>query len=133
MTASRVRIVVASVAAVLMVAALSATVQASPARGATARAATTTVRAVGSAYASPHWSPKRVSIDHRNRVKWLAVSYDHVLVAYGGNWTFHHRLPQGASVVRRFAHAGTYLFRCTVHSTLVNDHCQGMCGKLVVH
>ena len=28
--------------------------------------------------------------------------------------------------------AGTFLFRCTIHSTIVNGVCQGMCGKIIV-
>jgi plastocyanin len=128
MTGSRARIVVASVAAVLMVAALSGTVNASAVRG-----TTTTIRGVGSTYTSPHWSPTHVRIAHGTRVKWVAASYNHVLVAYGGNWTFTHHLPHGSSVTRRFPTAGTFLFRCRIHSTLVNGVCRGMCGKVVVH
>jgi plastocyanin len=127
MTGTRVRIVVASVAAVLIVSAFSAAVSASPDRG-----ATPTIRGVGSLYSSPRWSPKRVGIEERSRVKWLAVSDDHNLSAYGGNWAFNRPLPEGASVTRRFADSGTYLFRCRIHSTLANGRCQGMCGKVVV-
>lgn len=128
MTGTRVRIVVASMAAVLMVVGLSGVVDAAPVRG-----TTTTIRGVGSSYGSPHWSPKRVGIEEGSRVKWLSVSFDHVLVAHGGNWNFHHALPEGASVTRRFADSGTFLFRCRIHSTLVNGRCDGMCGKVVVH
>jgi plastocyanin len=128
MTDTRIRIVVASMAVVLMVVGLFGMVNASPVRG-----SITTIRGVGSTYGSPHWSPKRVSIEEGTRVKWLSVSFDHVLVAYGSNWSFHHALPEGASVTRRFADSGTYLFRCRIHSTLVNGHCEGMCGKVMVH
>jgi len=128
MTGSRARIVVASVAAVLIVAALCGVVNASPGRG-----TVTTIRAVASTYSSPHWTPKRVKIDPGTQVEWLALNYDHVLVAYGDNWTFDHPLPEGASVTKRFRHRGIFLFRCTIHSTLVNGVCQGMCGKVVVH
>ncbi len=128
MTGTRVRIVVASVAAVLMVAALQGVVGASPVRG-----TVTTISAVGSTYSSPHWTPARVKIDPGTRVEWLAVNYDHVLVAYGDNWTYNRSLPEGASVTKRFRHRGIFLFRCTVHSTIVDDHCQGMCGKVIVH
>ena len=51
MTGSRARIVVASVAALLMVAVFAGAVDASPGRG-----AITTIRAVASTYSSPHWS-----------------------------------------------------------------------------
>jgi plastocyanin len=128
MTGSRGRIVVASMAALLLVAVFAGAVDASPGRG-----TVTTIRAVASAYSSPHWIPKRVKVDPGTRVEWLAVNYDHVLVAYGDNWTFNHSLPQGASVTKWFRHRGIFLFRCTIHSTLVGGVCQGMCGKVVVH
>ena len=128
MTGSRARIVVASLAAVLMVTALTGVVNASPGRG-----TVTTISAVASTYSSPHWTPARVKIDPGTRVEWLALNYDHVLVAYGDNWTFSHSLPEGASVTKRFRRRGIFLFRCTIHSTLVNGVCQGMCGKVVVH
>jgi plastocyanin len=128
MTGTRVRIVVASVAAVLMVAGFSAAVNASPHRG-----SVTTIRALGSSYSSPHWAPTRVSIEEGWRIKWTARQLNHTVVAYGGNWTFRHNLPLGTSVTRRFADSGTYLFRCGIHSSVVNGRCEGMCGKIVVH
>ena len=51
MTGSRARIVVASLAAVLMVTALTGVVNASPGRG-----TVTTISAVASTYSSPHWT-----------------------------------------------------------------------------
>lgn len=96
------------------------------------RTPVTTIRGVGSAYGSSRWTPNHATINHGGRVKWVASSYDHVLAAYGGNWTFRHALPQGSSVTRRFAHAGTFRFRCTVHSSVIDGRCQGMCGKVVV-
>ena len=127
MTGSRARIVVAWVAAVLMVAALSGVVGASPVRG-----TVTTIQAVGSTYSAPHWTPARVKIDPGTKVEWT-VNYDHVLVAYGDNRTYDRPLAEGASVTKRFRHRGVFLFRCTVHSTIVDGHCQGMCGKVIVH
>jgi plastocyanin len=128
MTGSRVGIVVASIAALLMVTAFAGAVDASPSRG-----DVTTILAVASTYSSPHWTPNRVKIDPGTRVEWSAVNDDHVLEAYGDNWTFNRSLPEGASVTKRFRHRGIFLFRCTIHSTLVNGVCQGMCGKVVVH
>jgi hypothetical protein len=54
-------------------------------------------------------------------------------VAYGGHWIFNRILPNGSSVTRRFLRRGTFLFRCTIHSRIVNGVCQGMCGRIVVH
>jgi plastocyanin len=128
MSGSRTRSMVASAAAVLLVTALSGVAGGSP----SARGGTVTVRALGDSYTSPHWSPKITRIDSGTRVKWVAVTNDHRLVAYGGGWTFNKPLPEGSSVTRRFAHAGKYTFRCRVHSSMANGRCQGMCGKVVV-
>ncbi len=129
MSGSRTRILIAVAAISLMVAALAGTATAAPAP----RGTVTTIRGLSDYYTSPHWSPKHATISHGDRVKWVATSGHHHIVAYGGNWTLNHDLPQGTSVTHRFGAAGTYLFRCSLHSTLTNGHCQGMCGKIVVH
>ena len=129
MSRSPVRILVATASAVVLVLGLAGTAGAAPA----ARTTTTVIRGVGSYYSSPHWSPSRVKISPHDSVEWLAVTNHHHLVAYGGHWTFNAVLATGASVTHRFARKGTYLFRCTIHSTIVNGICQGMCGKVVVH
>ncbi|MGZ4110436.1 MAG: cupredoxin domain-containing protein [Actinomycetota bacterium] len=128
MSRSPARILVATATVLLLVLALAGTADASPS-GRT----TTIIRAVGAAYSSPHWSPNRVKVSPGSKIEWLAVTYDHHIVAYGGHWHFDHALPNGSSVTHRFAKKGTYLFRCTIHSTIVNGVCQGMCGKVVVH
>ena len=127
MTGSRARIVVASVAAVLMVAVFAGTVGASPERG-----PITTISAEASTYSSPHWTPNRVKIDPGTRVEWLALNDDHVLVAYGDNWTFNHSLPEGG---RYEAIPTPRHLPVPLHHPLdlVNGVCQGMCGKVVVH
>jgi len=78
-----------------------------------------------------HWSPTTVRITAGGRVKWKAVSGTHTVTAYG-HWTFNHSLAQGTSVTHRFTGTGTFKFRCTIHSSLVNGVCSGMCGKVVV-
>ena len=128
MSGSRTRILVALAASVLLVVALSEIADASaPAKG-----TTTIIRAVGSYYSSPHWSPRLTRIAHGTTIEWLAVTNNHHIVAYGGGWRFSHALATGAHVNRRFATAGTFLFRCTIHSTMVNGVCQGMCGTIIV-
>jgi plastocyanin len=127
MARSRARVLVATATAVLLATALSGMADASPA-GRTP----TIIRAVGSTYGSPHWSPNRVKVSTGTTIEWLAVDFDHHIVAYGGHWHFDKDLPNGSSVTHRFAKKGTYLFRCTIHSTIVNGVCQGMCGKVVV-
>ena len=114
-------------------------------------AAAMTVALAGTANASPIGKAptvierdvlvrKRVGIGRRRRrgysagdhIKWLAVYGHHVVVAYGHRWHFFHRLPEGSSVTHPFPTAGTYRFRCQIHSRIVDGHCSGMCGKIVV-
>jgi len=78
------------------------------------------------------WSPATVRISAGDVVKWKAVSGSHTVTAYGRGWTFNHSLGQGTSLTHRFSRAGTFRFRCLIHSTLVNGVCSGMCGKVVV-
>lgn len=129
MSGSRTRILVALAASVLLVVALSGAAEASAPR----RTTTAIIRGVGSYYSSPHWSPAVARIARGTTVEWLAVSNHHHIVAYGGNWTYNRVLPNGANVRRRFAARGTFRFRCSIHSTLVNGVCQGMCGRIIVH
>ena len=129
MPGSRIRVLVALAASVLLVVALSAGAEASvPGRG-----TTTIIRGVGSYYSSPHWSPIVTRIAHGTTIEWLAVTNHHRIAAYGGNWTYNRALPNGGHVDRRFAARGTFLFRCLIHSSLVNGVCQGMCGRIIVH
>ena len=94
---------------------------------ATAQAAPVLVRGVGT-----RWSPSTVAVERGGVVKWRGLSKSHVIVAYGGNWTFNKALPVGAAVKRTFHQTGTFLFRCTYHSSLIGNTCTGMCGKVVV-
>jgi len=89
---------------------------------------TKTVKGIGAG----HWSPTVTRVSSGGTIVWKAISNSHTVTAYGGNWRFNHSLPFGANVTHRFAQPGTYLFRCRFHSSLVNGHCEGMCGKVVV-
>lgn len=88
---------------------------------------TKTVKAI-----STHWSPTTVRISAGDRIRWKAVSNSHTVTAYGGGWHFDGSLASGQVLRHRFAHAGTFKFRCQFHSSLVNGVCSGMCGKVVV-
>jgi len=79
-----------------------------------------------------HWSPTTVTISTGDTIKWMAVSNVHTVTAYGGNWHLNKNLSVGSPVTFRFTHQGTYLFRCSFHSSLVGGVCSGMCGKVVV-
>lgn len=127
MSTRPVRSAAASAAAAILIVALATTAiaEAPPSR-AHARA-TKTVRAVGTA-----WSPTIARISTADAIRWRAVSNSHTVTAYGGNWRFDHNLPMGTVVRHTFRRAGTFRFRCRIHSTLVNGRCAGMCGKVVV-
>lgn len=80
------------------------------------------------------WSPVRTSISRGGAVRWKAVSGTHRVKAYGGNWTFLSRFlsPGERTKARTFNRRGTYRFYCTIHGSVVNGVCSGMCGKIVV-
>ena len=78
------------------------------------------------------WSPSSVSIGKGGKVTWRNNSDDdHNLVAYGG-WKMSQTLNEGQSASKRFTKAGTYAYRCTLHSELDGKRCTGMCGKVRV-
>ena len=121
MSGLRVRTQIAFVAAALLVMTVAVTAQGAEAR------TVKVVRGVGTS-----WSPRVIRIASGTSIRWKAVSNSHTVTAYGGHWTFNRSLPQGSSIQRRFKTQGTFLFRCRIHSQLVNGVCQGMCGKVVV-
>jgi plastocyanin len=112
--------------AFLILTAVATTGAAASDRHAPTRAATT-VRAVIS-----HWSPATVRISRGDTIRWKAVSGSHTVTAYRSGWHFNKQLSTGEVERRIFRRAGTYFFRCTIHSTLTNGRCSGMCGKVVV-
>jgi predicted lipoprotein with Yx(FWY)xxD motif len=121
MSRLRVRTQVAFLAVALLVMA-----SAVGAQGAEGRS-TKVVRGVGTS-----WVPKVIRIARGTTIRWKAVSNNYTVTAYGGHWVFNRSLPQGSSVQRRFTTRGVFLFRCRIHSQLVNGECKGMCGKIVV-
>ena len=81
---------------------------------------------------STRWSPTAVRISTGDRIRWKAVSNNHTVTAYGGAWHLDESLASGGVRKHRFGRAGTFRFRCRIHSSLVNGACSGMCGKVVV-
>lgn len=78
------------------------------------------------------WNPARVTIDRGERVRWRAVSGNHTVRAYGGNWRFSKRIDQGEAVGRRFRQRGRYRFFCSIHGNVSGGTCTGMCGRVRV-
>jgi plastocyanin len=81
-----------------------------------------------------NWSPTRTNILRGGSVRWKAVSGTHQVKAYGGNWTFQSHLlaPGQITLARTFGSRGTFRFFCTIHGSVTNGVCSGMCGKIVV-
>lgn len=78
------------------------------------------------------FSPASTSVAKGTKVTWRNPSGDdHNVTAYG-NWSYAASLDEGQSAARKFTKAGTYKYRCTLHSSLTNGKCEGMCGKIVV-
>ena len=78
------------------------------------------------------WNPERVTIDPGDIVPWRSVSGTHTVTAFGGGWSKDTRIAAGESTRKTFNSAGTYKFRCTLHSTLSSGTCSGMCGRVRV-
>ena len=129
MTTLRIRPMVAILAATLVAGVLVSSAVASPvSHPRTPTRSTKVVEGIGAG----RWSPTTVRISPGDSIKWKAVSNQHTVTAFGGNWSFDQNLSIGHPVTFRFTHAGTYHFRCRFHSSLVNGVCSGMCGKVVV-
>jgi plastocyanin len=79
------------------------------------------------------WMPKQVSVAKGAKVTWKAVTGTHTVTATSNNWSKNTRIfGGGASTSFTFNKAGTYRFRCKLHSTLSSGKCSGMCGRVVV-
>lgn len=78
------------------------------------------------------FSPRSLTVQRNDMVKWIGVSGFHDVVAYGHDWSFSKQLPAGGRVKLRFRVVGVYRFRCTYHSSLIGGVCSGMCGTITV-
>jgi plastocyanin len=78
------------------------------------------------------WSPKVRTITRGTTVRWRAVDGNHTVKSRGANWSYFRNLPLGSSVARTFNRRGTFRYFCTVHGSLSNGVCTGMCGRIVV-
>ena len=78
------------------------------------------------------WSPTMKAITRGVTVRWRAVDGSHTVKSRGTNWTFFRNVPNGTSVTRTFNRRGTFRYFCTIHGSVVNGVCSGMCGRIVV-
>jgi plastocyanin len=74
------------------------------------------------------WKKVHTYIEKGDRVKWSNPDSEmHDVTFYRGS-SFSAQLPPGDTVKKKFRKKGTALYRCTVHSGIVDGGCQGMCA-----
>jgi plastocyanin len=78
------------------------------------------------------WSPTVKTITRGTAVRWRAVDGSHTIKSRGANWSYFRNLPLGSAVTRTFNRRGTFRYYCTIHGSLSNGVCTGMCGRIVV-
>ena len=78
------------------------------------------------------WSPKMRDITRGMTIRWRAVDGSHDVKSRGANWSYFRNLPNGTSVTRTFNRRGTFRYYCTIHGSVSNGVCSGMCGRIVV-
>jgi plastocyanin len=78
------------------------------------------------------WSPTVREINRGVIVRWRAVDGRHTVKSRGTNWSYFRNIPVGTSVRRTFNRRGTFRYYCTIHGSVVNGVCSGMCGRIVV-
>lgn len=76
--------------------------------------------------------PKRVEVSVGERVVWRSANATHTVTAYRGDWSKDSTIDEGERTRFRFTEGGRYKYRCTIHSTLADGRCSGMCGVVVV-
>lgn len=76
--------------------------------------------------------PKTVEVAVGTRVTWRTDAGSHTVTATSKNWSKDSPLSIGAPTSFTFTRAGTYRYRCTIHSNIVGGRCQGQCGRVVV-
>jgi plastocyanin len=84
------------------------------------------------ATASHTFQPNRIHVARGKRVVWKSLSGTHTVTAYSSNWSKNTTISTGQTTSFRFRHRGVFLYRCLIHSTLVNGVCSGMCGRVRV-
>ncbi len=79
------------------------------------------------------WSPTFKKVAKGTKIVWKnPTSFTHTVKSYRGHWLTKRILPPGAKTHKVLRKRGVYFFRCTIHSTLTNGVCSGMCGKIRV-
>jgi plastocyanin len=84
------------------------------------------------ATAAHTFQPNRLHVARGARVVWKSLSGTHTVTAYSSNWSKNTTINTGQTTSFRFRHKGVFLYRCLIHSTLVNGVCSGMCARIRV-
>jgi plastocyanin len=88
------------------------------------------VRAGGGSFV---FSPRAPHVAVGTRVTWRSTSGRHTVTATSSNWTKNATLAStGSTTSFTFRRAGTYRYRCRLHSSLAGGQCTGMCGRVIV-
>ena len=74
------------------------------------------------------WKKVHTYIGKGDRVKWKNPDSEHHDVTFYRGINFSAQLPPGDTAKKKFRKKGTSLYRCTIHSGIVDGGCQGMCG-----
>ena len=75
------------------------------------------------------FKPVHKYIGKGDTVKWRnRDNVGHNVVSTSTNWAYSAELAPGATTKKRFRKRGTFAYRCTYHSGIVDGKCQGMCG-----
>ena len=78
------------------------------------------------------WSPTVREISTGTTIRWRAVDGSHTVKSRSSNWSYFRSVSVGTSVTRTFNRRGTFKYYCTIHGSVVNGVCSGMCGRIVV-
>ena len=76
--------------------------------------------------------PKTLPVGVGTKVTWKAVAGFHNVTATSKNWAKSSSFSIGSPTSYTFKKAGTFRYRCTIHSSLASGTCAGQCGKVLV-
>jgi plastocyanin len=80
------------------------------------------------------WKPASLTVARGSKVVWKnPTGATHNVTAYKGSWSKSTTLESGEHTSKTFRRSGTYKYRCTIHSSIENGKCDGMCGKIRVN
>lgn len=80
------------------------------------------------------WNPAFKAVAKGTKVIWKnPTSRTHTVTAYKGAWSKNVKIKPGERTSKVFRHRGAFYYRCSIHSSLNGDVCDGMCGHVHVN